>query len=417
VIKLKNILESIEEPTAERKSASWLTSGGMFIPVSNHHAYALRITGNDPNPESLLWKKGWMRVTYYSRGTLYVENHYMLPNEFQKAKLIDLVKELGFNELIYDNGKSRNTILWSKEDVLEENGNPKKNTYSWQKPDGIFIPIKYNHLDDAFILCGRIPGRDIDYLEERGWNRITHDKQYIICNNTHASPNDKQKKKLIELAIESGFKGIVWDAGEDAHIQYRIIWSKEDVLEEGEELTKGAKTYRFYVNTRRNPEIYDKYGNELELQFKEFFSKANKQQLLIAFYEGRLRRFYIKYVNTGYYNDPDGYWDDPVDIDEKGRDFLHKHVSQEDLVHMLNVYIKNIDKKGINDKYKSSKRQDRIYKTLVLKHGWKTIEGMSSFSGFNNMMEGMSAILLNRFKDFIVGTSMIEVSTLPTHYH
>ena len=297
----RDTLQENEEPTAERKATSWLTSGGMFIPIRNHHAYALRITGNDPNPESLLWKKGWQRVTYYSRGTLYVENHYMLPNEFQKAKLIDLVKELGFNELVYDNGKSRNTILWSKEDVLEE----------------------------------------------------------------------------------------------------------------GEELTKDAKTYRFYVNTRRNPEIYDKYGGEMESQFKEFFSKANKQQLLIAFYEGRLRRFYIGYVNTGFYNDPDGYWDDPVDIDEKGRDFLHKHVSQEDLVHMLNVYIRNYGK-GFNDKYKSSKRQSRIYKYLFKKH-WNNMENMPTFTGFNDIMEGMAAILLNRYKDFVVSTSMIEVSTLPTH--
>ena len=118
---IHDVLQEEEEPTKERKATSWLTSGGAFLPITgNHHSFALKITGGASNAESILWKKGWQRITYYGRGTLYAENHHMPPNEFQRAKLIDLVKELNFNELKYDNGKNRDTILWSKEDFLEE---------------------------------------------------------------------------------------------------------------------------------------------------------------------------------------------------------------------------------------------------------------------------------------------------------
>ena len=117
-----NVLqEEEEEPTKERKSTSWLDHSGKFIPImGNHHSFAMRITGSAPNPEMVLWKKGWQRITYYSRGVLYAENHIMPPNDIQKAKLIDLVKDLEFYELKYDNGTVRDTILWSKEDALQE---------------------------------------------------------------------------------------------------------------------------------------------------------------------------------------------------------------------------------------------------------------------------------------------------------
>ena len=116
-----DVLQEEEEPTKERKSTSWLDSGGRFIPMmGSHHSFAMRITGNALNPEEVLWKKGWQRVTYYSRGTLYVENHIMPPNDIQRRKLTDLVKELNFDVLKYDNGKDRDIILWSKEDFLEQ---------------------------------------------------------------------------------------------------------------------------------------------------------------------------------------------------------------------------------------------------------------------------------------------------------
>jgi len=123
VIKLKDILKNLqeeEEPDKERKSTSWLDECGKFYPVpGHHHAYAIRITGTFNDPESILWRKGWQRITYYSTGTLFTENHYMFPNDIQKRKLIDLVMDLGFNELRYDGGK-KSIILWSKEDILQE---------------------------------------------------------------------------------------------------------------------------------------------------------------------------------------------------------------------------------------------------------------------------------------------------------
>lgn len=400
---------------------AWQKPDGNFLPIKySHPSDALDYVGGDPRGDAtvVLWKRGWNRVTSGMTDagkTIFVQNEFSIPNDKQKSELINKAEELEYVEVVYigsDDGKPR--TIWSKHDVLQEEEEPTKErkSTSWLTSGGVFLPVTGNHHGFAMRITGNVANPEA-ILWKKGWQRVTYySRGTLFVENHYMPPNEFQLPKLIDLVIELDFDELKYDNGKDRDT---ILWSKEDVLEEGEEVTKDAKTFRFYVHTRRNPEIYDRHGDEPERKFQEYFSKADKQKLLIAFYEGQLRRFSIKYVNTGFYNDPDGYWDDPVDIDEKGRDFLHKNVSQADLVHMLNIYIRNFDKRGIDDKWKSSKRQDRIYKTLALKQGWKTIQGMPSFSGFNDIMEGMAAILLNRYKDFVANTSMIEVSTIPTH--
>jgi hypothetical protein len=122
VIKLKDILKEI---TTEQKTTSWLSPTGEFIHSGLKHQYTAAqivydMTGKHHNDaQTILWEKGWQRVTYYSRGVLYSENRLRIPNDLQKKLLIDLTKEIGFGELVYDSGFHK-FILWSKKDTLQE---------------------------------------------------------------------------------------------------------------------------------------------------------------------------------------------------------------------------------------------------------------------------------------------------------
>jgi len=120
IIKLKTLLKEI---TTEQKSTSWLDPYGNFKYVEfSHGSTAVRLAGTVDDPMMILWKKGWQRVTYYTRDALYCNNAVMLPNDIQKRKLIELTQELDFPELRYDDDSGEGyKILWSKNDVLQEN--------------------------------------------------------------------------------------------------------------------------------------------------------------------------------------------------------------------------------------------------------------------------------------------------------
>lgn len=124
MIKLKDILKEII--TTEQKTTSWLSPGGEFIHSSHNHGSSaydivkkLGIELKGESPINHLEKTGWMRITYYSRGTLYCSNEFRPPNNLQKRLLIDLTIEVGFDNLVYDNGHDTFPI-WSKKDTLQE---------------------------------------------------------------------------------------------------------------------------------------------------------------------------------------------------------------------------------------------------------------------------------------------------------
>lgn len=141
MIKLKDILKKILKPdgkyylqegielTKEQKTTSWLSPTGEFVFAGKNHEWTAaqivyNITGkHDRDAREHLWKLRWMRVSYYTRGILYCHNEVQPPNDLQKRLLIDLTKEIGFEELIYDDGESgfpSVKILWSKKDTLQE---------------------------------------------------------------------------------------------------------------------------------------------------------------------------------------------------------------------------------------------------------------------------------------------------------
>ena len=105
--------------------------------------------------------------------------------------------------------------------------------YSWQLPNGKFIPVKYSHGSHAFQILKRLdpntnPKDDhIMELWKKGYNRITHMGNVLLCHNEIKPPNDKQKKELIDLAIEVGDDFVEWDSGNDS----KILWSINDITE------------------------------------------------------------------------------------------------------------------------------------------------------------------------------------------
>ena len=109
VIKLANILKEI---TADQKAVSWLNPDGNFSPVKvSYGQEAYRLSGDVERASNVLWANGWQKVYYYKHEVLNCSNELMRPNSIQIKKLIELAKELNFIELVYDNGKARET-LW-----------------------------------------------------------------------------------------------------------------------------------------------------------------------------------------------------------------------------------------------------------------------------------------------------------------
>ena len=135
MIKLKNILKEIQSNTEVKKfTYSWLSPGGNFFPVKVNHYYdAIKFfRPNNSNINSninidsyqvmrFLWRRGWQRITCFSKESLYSTNGIQPPNDIQKRKLIDLAKELNFEKLVYLNDEGVNYVLWSINDILEEN--------------------------------------------------------------------------------------------------------------------------------------------------------------------------------------------------------------------------------------------------------------------------------------------------------
>jgi hypothetical protein len=104
----------------------------------------------------------------------------------------------------------------------------KKMAYSWQKPNGKFIPIKKSHGTDAWKAGGSMPNTDyVDKFWKMGYNRIWYNVHTLFCHNEHMIPNDKQKSALIDLAINLDLQEVEYDGGEEA----KILWSVHGVLE------------------------------------------------------------------------------------------------------------------------------------------------------------------------------------------
>lgn len=71
------------------------------------------------DPVEHLWKLGYMRVTFYHNGILYVHNEKKYPSDKQLSIIKDIAIEGDHPSVIFDDGLRTKTI-WSKSDVLQE---------------------------------------------------------------------------------------------------------------------------------------------------------------------------------------------------------------------------------------------------------------------------------------------------------
>ncbi len=117
---------------------------------------------------------------------------------------------------------------------LLESTNSEKYRYSWQLPSGKFSPVQYSHGTHAFkILSILNPGWDpkndhIMELWKKGYNRIVNSGNTLLVHNEIKPPSDKQKKALIDLAIECNDEYVEYDSGNNS----KILWSIHDLLTE-----------------------------------------------------------------------------------------------------------------------------------------------------------------------------------------
>jgi hypothetical protein len=113
---------------------------------------------------------------------------------------------------------------------IESDEKYKKMAYSWQKPDGHFIPIKYSHGSDAWQLLGKPDNTDgVVELWKKGWQRITYMVPVLYAHSEFQRPNDKQQAALIQLAMNLGLERVEWDGGD---VGEKILWSIHDKLQE-----------------------------------------------------------------------------------------------------------------------------------------------------------------------------------------
>jgi len=106
----------------------------------------------------------------------------------------------------------------------------KRLAFSWQEPDGNFVPIDYSHKEAYRYARGGAEDEAIVMLWKKGWQRITYYDTAIYANNEFNPPNDKQKSKLIELAVILHRETVEWDSGSNKGT--KIIWSIHNILEE-----------------------------------------------------------------------------------------------------------------------------------------------------------------------------------------
>lgn len=91
--------------------------------------------------------------------------------------------------------------------------------YGWLKPDGTYIPVFTNHGD---YLSKNTKFVSVWTAIENGWCRVTYVGGILYANANSINP--KQKRELINLALESGKEKINLDNDGDT----RTIWQREE---------------------------------------------------------------------------------------------------------------------------------------------------------------------------------------------
>jgi hypothetical protein len=140
----------------------------------------------------------------------------------------------------------------------------KRLAFSWQEPDGNFVPIDYSHKEAYRYARGGAEDEAIVMLWKKGWQRITHYDTSIYANNEFSPPNDKQKSKLIELATILHSETIEWDSGSNKGT--KIIWSVHNILEESVDNLSRKKRLIPLIKLARHYNTFEDFQKDYQLK-------------------------------------------------------------------------------------------------------------------------------------------------------
>lgn len=108
---------------------------------------------------------------------------------------------------------------------------------SWQDPNGNFHPTQTTHGGDAsrIVASMNLPipvpmEKHMEYLFNLGWMRVWNYEKELIVNNPVKVPNFKQKRALINLALEHKMIIVLYDNGVATPDDQTVLWSPQDTL-------------------------------------------------------------------------------------------------------------------------------------------------------------------------------------------
>lgn len=103
-----------------------------------------------------------------------------------------------------------------------------ENLYSWLSVDGRFFPVKGKvHGEAARDIIGDYTTHNIETKMYRmGFVRVTYENDEMFAHNELHPPSDKQRRKLVDLAINTNINYIYYDKGE----HFIPLWSSFNKL-------------------------------------------------------------------------------------------------------------------------------------------------------------------------------------------
>jgi hypothetical protein len=181
-------------------ATSWLEPNGTFHPIREYGSHSNWASHHNKKLEEL-FASGWMRVTFIG-DTIYISNDLsVLPTFKQKKSIIDLSIEskeiksdgiesdIRFKKAIYENGKGKETTLFSSYDFSESNNHMNfKNWLEQQNPNNNLVRQQMNDFmnQDQKIKnpTQRIP------LQKNAWNYIQKNLDDILADKGEKNDGD-----------------------------------------------------------------------------------------------------------------------------------------------------------------------------------------------------------------------------------
>ena len=171
-------------------ATSWLHPNGTFYPIKEYGSHSNWASHHNKKLKEL-FDSGWMRVTFIG-DTIYISNDLsVIPTFKQKKSILDMSIESKerFKKAIYENGKGKETTLFSSYDFSESNNHMNfKNWLEQQNPNNNLVRQQMNDFmnQDKKIKnpTQRIP------LQKNAWNYIQKNLDDILADKGEKNDGD-----------------------------------------------------------------------------------------------------------------------------------------------------------------------------------------------------------------------------------